>query len=75
MMKVLKMKADKLTKIQEHAQEIAKLLYEETAPEQVQTLEAIEEAVRGHLLDYVNPEIAKILSIKAVEQIQAEREK
>ncbi len=50
------MKADKLTKIQEHANAIAELLYEETAPEQVKTLGGIEEAVRGHLLNYVNPE-------------------
>ncbi len=54
---------------------IAELLYEETAPEQVKTLEGIEEAVRGYLLNYVNPEIAKILSTKAVEPTQAESEK
>ena len=31
-MRVVKMKADKLTKIQEHANAIAELLYSETAP-------------------------------------------
>ncbi|NBD15723.1 MAG: hypothetical protein GVY04_06105 [Cyanobacteria bacterium] len=29
-----------------------------SSPEQVKTLSGIEEAVRGHLLEYVNPEIA-----------------
>jgi hypothetical protein len=74
-MRIVRMKTDKLAKIQEYANAIAELLYEETAPEQVKTLEGIEEAVRDHLLNYVNPEIAKILSTKAVEPTQVESEK
>ena len=53
------MKTEKLKKIQAHANAIAELLYEETEPEQIKTLEGIEEAVRNNLIDYVNPEIAK----------------
>ncbi|NEQ55685.1 MAG: ISKra4 family transposase [Leptolyngbya sp. SIO3F4] len=36
---------------------MAALLYEETDPEQVKTLAGIEEAIRGHLLDRVGPEL------------------
>ena len=69
------MKTDKLEKIREYGEAIAELLYEETASEQVKTLEGIEEAVREHLIKYVNPEIAKILSLKVAEQQQEEKEK
>lgn len=44
------MKADKLEQIKAHANVIAKLLYTETDPEQVKTLEGIEQVVRKHLL-------------------------
>jgi len=39
-------------KAQIHAHALATLMYEETDPEQVKTLEGIEVAVRGHLLGY-----------------------
>lgn len=38
-----------------------KKLYEETDPEQVKTLAGIEEAVRGHMLEHVSPEIGNFL--------------
>ena len=53
------MEADKLKQIKAHANASAELLYTETDSEQVKTLEGIEEAVRKHLIDYVNPEVAK----------------
>lgn len=56
------MDADKLQKIQAHARAIAALLYDETAPEQLTTLEGIETAVRGHILEQVSPEIGNFLS-------------
>jgi hypothetical protein len=37
-------------------------LYEETAPEQLTTLEGIEETVRGHILEHVSPQIGHFLS-------------
>jgi hypothetical protein len=37
------------------------LLYSETAPEQLTTLEGIEFAVRGHILEHVSPEIGHFL--------------
>ena len=72
---VLKMRADKLKQIKAHANAIAKLLYEETDSEQVKTLEGIEEAVRKHLIDYINPEVANFLSLAVAKPKQAESEK
>ncbi len=51
------MDTEKLQQIQAHARAIAALLYDETAPEQLTTLEGIETAVRGHILEHVSPEI------------------
>jgi hypothetical protein len=56
------MDTNKLQQIQAHARAIAALLYEETAPEQLTTLEGIEAAVRGHILEHVSPEIGNFLS-------------
>lgn len=56
------MDADKLQQIQEYARAIAALLYDETAPEQLTTLEGIETAVRGHILEHVSPEVGHFLS-------------
>lgn len=56
------MDAEKKAQLQTHAQAIADLLYEETDPEQVKTLEGIEETVRDYLLEYVGPEIGFFLS-------------
>jgi hypothetical protein len=63
------MDAAKKAEIQAHVQAIAALLYEETDPEQVQTLAGIEEAVRGHLLEHVSPEIGNFL----LQQVAAQR--
>jgi len=56
------MDAEKLQQVQAHARAIAALLYNETAPEQLTTLEGIETAVRGHILEHVSPEIGHFLS-------------
>lgn len=56
------MDTDKLQQIQAHARAIAALLYDETDPEQLTTLEGIEQAVRGHILKHVSPEIGNFLS-------------
>jgi hypothetical protein len=56
------MDAEKLQQIQAHARAIAALLYEETAPEQLTTLEGIESAVRTHLLEHVSPAVGQFLS-------------
>jgi hypothetical protein len=54
---MLPMDTDKLQQIQAHARAIAVLLYDETAAEQLATLEGIEAAVRGHILEHVSPEM------------------
>jgi hypothetical protein len=59
------MDKDKLQRIQSHAREIAALLYEETSPDQLTTLEGIETAVRGHIINHVSPEIGVFLSPQA----------
>ena len=51
------MDADKLQQIQTHACAIAALLYDEAALEQLTTLEGIEAAIRGQILEHVSPEI------------------
>lgn len=56
------MDAEKLQQIQAHARAIAALLYSETAPEQLTTLEGIETSVRSHILEHVSPEIGHFLS-------------
>jgi hypothetical protein len=55
------MDADKKAQIQAHVRAIAALLYQETDPEQVKTLAGIEQAVRGHILEHVSPEIGNFL--------------
>ena len=62
------MDTDKKAQIQAHARAIAALLYEETNPEQVNTLVGIEETVRDQLLEHVSPEIGNFLSKRVLEQ-------
>lgn len=56
------MDASKAAQIKAHAQAIAQLLYEETAasnPQQLENFEGIEQAIRGHFLDRLGPEIGE----------------
>lgn len=66
------MDTDKLQQIQAHARAIAALLYNETAPEQLMTLEGIEAAVRGQILEYVSPEVGHFLSQQQAAQVVGE---
>ena len=68
------METSKVRQLQEHAREIAKILYSEANPEEIKTLEGIEETVRKQLLEYVNPEIGTFLSQNQVRQKQEEKE-
>lgn len=69
------MEISKVERLQEHAREIAKILYSEANSEEIKTLEGIEKTVRKQLLEYVNPEIGNFLSAKQVRQEQEEKEK
>ena len=56
------MDASKAAQIKAHARAIAELLYEETEtanPTQLENFEGIKQAVRGHLLEHVGPEIGE----------------
>ena len=62
------MDASKEARLKALTQELAELLYKETDPEAVKTLEGIETAVRGHLLEHVGPELGHFLSAQAAAQ-------
>lgn len=69
------MKAEKREEIQARAKAIARLLYQETDPGEIKTLEGIEETVRQQLLEYVNPEIGNFSSKKRAKHRQEEKDK
>lgn len=48
--------------VQEHVQAIAKILYEDTPPEQLKTLGGIEQAVREQMQKHVMPAVGVFLS-------------
>ena len=48
-------------RIQECVQELSEILYRNTSPDECQSLEDIEKAVRNHLLESVGPEMAFVL--------------
>ena len=51
------MDASKQARFKELTEELAVLLYEESDPEEVKTLEGIEKSIRGHWLERVGPEL------------------
>ena len=57
-----------------YLQGIAAILYEETLPEELNTLEAIEQTVRQKVLQHVSPEIGVFLSRQSQGQPQVEPE-
>ncbi len=63
------MDAAKKVQVVAHARALAALLYAETASEQLETLEGIETAIRGHMQTHVNPEVANFLSQQVVAQM------
>lgn len=62
------MDAAKEARFKALTEELAELLYSESDSEQVKTLEGIEEAIRGHLLERVDPELGNFLSQQAAVQ-------
>lgn len=56
--------------IETHIQEIAKILYKNTPPEKIETLEGIETTVREQVLSHVSPKIAFFLSEKRRELLK-----
>lgn len=58
------MNSEKEKALKEHIQAIAKILYEETSPEQLKNLEAIEATVHHQVREYVSPELGIFISKK-----------
>ena len=54
--------------------EVAKILYNNTSDEELNTFETIELSVRDHLLKTVAPKIGEFFSIQQQEQVREERE-
>lgn len=48
--------------LQKHIQAIAKILYEDTPPEELKTLAGIEQAVRSQMQRHVMPQVGVFLS-------------
>ncbi|ELP56650.1 hypothetical protein O53_1259 [Microcystis aeruginosa TAIHU98] len=69
------MNAQEELQLQEHLQAIGKILARNTPQEQWKDFEAIELAVREHLLTTVSPAISSIFWTKLREQRQLEPEK
>ena len=58
----------------QHVEAIAALLYEETEPEQIESLAKIEATVRDKTLQYVTPQLGVFLSEKLQELHREESE-
>lgn len=56
--------------LQEHIQAIAKILYEDTSKEKLDTLAGIEETVRSQMQKHVMPEVGVFLSKQLQVQVQ-----
>jgi hypothetical protein len=56
------MSPEKAKELKAYLQAIAAILYEETLPEELTSLEEIEQAVRQKVLKHVSPEIGIFLS-------------
>ena len=62
------MTPEQAEKLQEHVQEIAKILYANTELEALKTFSGIEQAVREQMQQHVMPEVGIFLSKQVQEQ-------
>ena len=68
------MTPEKTEALKAHLQAIAAILYEETPPEKLNTLEEIEQTVRQKVLKHVSPEIGVFLSERLQGQPKVEQD-
>ncbi len=68
------MTPEKKAQLQPHLDAIAKILYEDSDPASMQTLEAIELRVREQIQTHVSPEVGRFLSAQLAARKQAESE-
>ena len=69
------MTPEEAQRVQECIQEIAGILYKNTDPELVTSLEGIETTVRQQMLEHVSPNIALFLLNKSPKPTKANRDK
>jgi hypothetical protein len=62
------MKPEQQKELEKHIEAIAKILYQETKTEQLESLAKIEAKVRDKTLEYITPQIGFFLSSKLQEQ-------
>jgi hypothetical protein len=65
------MTPEELQKVNEYSKEIAKILYADTDPETLDSLDAIERVVRQKMLEHVTPQVGVFLSKRAQTPSQA----
>ena len=68
------MTPEQKAQLQPHLDAIAKILYEDSDPASMQTLEAIEMRVREQLQAHVSPELGRFLSTQLVARRSAKNE-
>ncbi len=68
------MTPEKAKELKAYLQAIAAILYEETPPEKLNTLEEIEQTVRQKVIKHVSPEIGVFLSKQLQVQPKAEQD-
>lgn len=61
--------------VKKHAQAIAEILYTDTDPKTLESLEAIEQVVRQKLLEHVSPQVGIFLSNRVPAPPKAESER
>jgi hypothetical protein len=64
------MTPEEQARLKQSVNDIAAILYRNTPPEQVKTLEGIEQAIRQHAQETVLPQLALFLQQKHLEQVQ-----
>jgi hypothetical protein len=64
------MTPEERARLKQSVNDIAAILYRNTPPEQVKTLEGIEQAIRQHAQETVLPQLALFLQEKHLEQVQ-----
>ena len=69
------MTPEEAQRLKECVSEIAAILYKNTNPSQLTSLEAIETRVRQQMLEQVSPNIALFLSNKLPKPVKAKRDK
>ena len=68
------MDSDKAVELKHHLDAIAQLLYEESDPSKMQTLEGIEMAIREQIQTHVSPELGHFLSAQLLARKSVEHD-